>query len=79
MLEGQALNDRPGPVLIECVVDGEPRGILSFDKKDMTWERKGFALPLAAGRRRVDDRRVISGIIHVLKLACPHEQYHFLS
>ena len=45
----RALNDKPGPVLIEVSVDDQPVGILSFDKQDNTWGIKGFPLRLGAG------------------------------
>lgn len=49
----RALNDKPGPVLIEVSLDDQPVGILSFDKRDNSWGIKGFPLRLGAGEHTV--------------------------
>ncbi len=45
-----ALNDRPGPVLLEVLVDDRVKGILSFSKADDTWSTQTFPLQLSNGR-----------------------------
>ncbi len=49
----RALNDKPGPVLVEISVDDSPRGILSFDKGDNSWSLKGFPLDLKSGEHKI--------------------------
>lgn len=48
----RAKNDKPGPVLLEISVDDKPKGILSFDRKDNSWQIKSFPLALTAGLHR---------------------------
>lgn len=45
-----ALNDQPGPVLLEVLVDDRVKGILSFSKADDTWSTQTFPLQLSNGR-----------------------------
>ncbi|MCX7014286.1 MAG: glycosyltransferase family 39 protein [Candidatus Sumerlaeota bacterium] len=49
----EALNDQPGPVLLECAIDGEPQGILAYARNDNSWEEQKFPAPLAEGRHRL--------------------------
>jgi hypothetical protein len=48
-----AIHDKPGPVLIEVLVDGKPAGILPFNKADDTWGSEGFPLKLDEGKHEV--------------------------
>lgn len=45
-----ALNDRPGPVLLEVLLDDRVKGILSFSKADDTWSTQSFPLQLGGGK-----------------------------
>ncbi len=48
-LSVRAKNDKPGPVVIEVVIDDDPSGILVFDRRDNLWETKEFPVKLTGG------------------------------
>lgn len=45
----EAIEDSPGPVYFEVAIDGRPKGILSYDKADMSWSRQSMIEPLSEG------------------------------
>jgi transposase len=52
-----------------------------FWLNDRQWKKLEPLLPFDARRRRVDDRRIVSGIIYVIKTVCsgrmrPHHMGH---
>ncbi len=49
LLEIVAVNDKPGPVGLELLLDDVPIGIVLFDKADNTWGSRGFVFPATAG------------------------------
>jgi hypothetical protein len=51
--EISAVNDKPGPVLIEVLWDGKPIGIVSFDKADGSWGERVFPFSAGAGKHAV--------------------------
>jgi hypothetical protein len=48
-----AVNDKPGPVLMEVAWDNKLMGIVSFDKADNSWGMRGFPFIAEAGRHAV--------------------------
>lgn len=49
LLEIVAINDKPGPVGLEFLLDDTPIGIVLFNKADNRWGSQGFVFPATAG------------------------------
>lgn len=48
-----AIEDRPGPVVMDVLIDGTPRGILAFNGATNHWARKGIIESLNAGEHEL--------------------------